>query len=72
MYGQLSYFVDPLLLVSDSIQDRIKEYNYCKQFNCPPYVSLDKTPPKILDDFLIIEQEYNQCMIKKQRENNNA
>ena len=72
MYGQLSYFVDTSLLVKDVMQDRIKEYSFCKQFNCPPFSSLDKTPPKIFDDFLIIEQEYNQCMIKKQKENNNA
>ena len=72
IYTQSFFFADHDLLLNEDCQNRIKEYNFCKQFNCPPYPSLKETPPNLVDDFLIIEQEYNQCMIKKQKEFKNA
>ena len=72
IYKQSLYFVDHALLLSEEMQDRIKEFQFCKQFNCPPYPSLKDTPPNIIDDFLIIEQEYNYCVTKQQREKSNA
>ena len=53
-------------LLDEDMQLTIKEYNYCKTFNTPPFVSLDKTPASIVDDFLKIEH------IMKQRSKNNG
>ena len=72
IYGQIGFFADCTHLISDIFQQRIKEYSFCKTFSCPPYPSLDKTPPNIVDDFLIIEEEYNQYILKKNMENQNA
>ena len=72
IYTQSFFFADHSLLLDEDCQDRITEYKFCKQFNCPPYPSLQETPPNIIDDFLIIEQEYNLCVAKKQREKSNA
>ena len=72
IYTQSFFFADHELLLDSSMQDRIKEYQFCKQFSCPPYPSLQETPPNIIDDFTIIEQEINHCMNKKQQEKSNA
>ena len=72
LYSQLFFFADPDLLVDSKMQNRIKEYNYCKTFNCSAYPSLYETPADIVDDFLVIEEEYNNCMKKQQEENKNA
>ena len=72
IYTQSFFFADLGLLLDEDCQNRIKEYNFCKQFSCPPYPSLQETPPIIVDDFLIIEQEFNYCMAKKQKEKSNA
>jgi len=72
IYTQSFFFVDHELLLDSNMQDRIKEYQFCKTFSCPPYPSLQETPPNIIDDFTIIEQEINHCMNKKQQEKVNA
>tara|TARA_Y100001973_G_C5184042_1_gene326707 strand:- start:1615 stop:2028 length:414 start_codon:yes stop_codon:yes gene_type:complete len=72
IYTQSFFFADHSQLVDTNIQNRIKEYQYCKQFNCPPYPSLYETPANIIDDFFIIEEEINQYTNKKQKEQNNA
>ncbi len=72
LYDSTLFFVDHGLLIQDDFQNRIKEFTFCKKFNCPPYPSLNDTPPNIIDDFLVIEQEYNHCIEKQQRENKNA
>ena len=66
IYKQSLYFVDHVLLLSEEMQDRIKEFQFCKQFNCPPYPSLNDTPPNIIDDFTIIEEELKCCIERKQ------
>ena len=72
IYTQSFFFADHSLLLNEDCQSRITEYNFCKQFSCPPYPSLNETPPNIIDDFLIIEQEFNYCVAKKQKEKSNA
>ncbi len=72
IYNQSFIFADHGLLLDDDCQSRITEYNFCKKFSCPPYPSLKETPPIIIDDFLIIEQEFDYCVAKKQREKSNA
>ena len=44
------------------MQDNIKDYKFCKLFNCPPFKSLDDTPDRIKDSFFIIDHEYNNCV----------
>ena len=72
IYTQSFFFADHGLLINEDCQSRITEYKFCKQFNCPPYPSLQETPPNIIDDFLIIEEEVNNFIAKKQREKSNA
>ena len=72
LYTQTFFFTDHALLLDNSIQNRIKEFTYCKQFSCPPYPSLQETPANIIEQFSVIEQEMNNCMAKKQREKSNA
>ena len=72
IYDQSFYFVDHGLLLNEDCQNRIIEYTFCKKFSCPPCPSLKETPPDIIDDFLIIDHEYNHCIAKQQKEQNNA
>jgi len=65
IWKQSFYFADHELLLDSAMQDRIKEYQFCKQFSCPPYPSLQETPPNIIDDFTIIEQEIKHCIERK-------
>ena len=68
LYSSCAFFADYLLLLDSKIQDRIKEYNYCKTFSCPPYPSMMETPANVIDDFMIIEQEVNLCIQNKKKE----
>ena len=72
LYSSCAFFVDYSLLLDAKMQDRIKEYNYCKAFSCSPYPSMMETPANMIDDFMIIEQEVNSCIKAKQKEANNA
>ena len=72
IYEQIFFFADHGLLIDNIYQDRIKEFIFCNKFSCPPYPSLKETPSNIVDEFLIIEQEYNCCIEKQQREKANA
>ena len=55
IYSEHFFFCNTSELLDKKIQQRIKEYNFCKAFNCPPFPSLDSTPAKVVDDFLEIE-----------------
>jgi hypothetical protein len=55
LYAEHFFFCNTSELIDSKIQQRIKEYNYCKSFNCPPYPSLNQTPAKVVDEFLEIE-----------------
>ena len=66
IYSEHLFFCNTSELLDEDMQLTIKEYNYCKTFNTPPFVSLDKTPASIVDDFLKIEH------IMKQRSKNNG
>ena len=72
VYIQSFYFADHALLADNNMQNRIKEFQFCKTFSCPPYPSLQETPANIIDDFFIIEEEYNHCVAKKQQEKKDA
>ncbi len=62
LYTQLPFFADFSWLVKKDIQKKIKDYKFCKLFNCPPFKSLEDTPEIIKDTFFIIDSEYNQCI----------
>ena len=72
IYSQSFHFVDHELLLDTHSQNRIKEYQFCKTFSCPPYPSLQETPANTIDDFFIIEEEFNHCIEKKQKDNKDA
>ena len=72
LYGSLDYFVDKSLLLNSNIQNRIKEFQFCKAFSCSPYPTLMETPSEIVDDFFIIEEELASCMKSQQEEKKDA
>tara|TARA_R100000700_G_C3171899_1_gene146427 strand:+ start:578 stop:868 length:291 start_codon:yes stop_codon:yes gene_type:complete len=57
LYTQHFFFCNTSDLLDQNIQKTIKEYTYCKAFNCPPYPSLVDTPANIVDDFMTIDKE---------------
>lgn len=66
LYEQSLMFVNMDKLVDEDCQLRIKEYQFCKDFNCPPYPSLDQTPADVVDEFMIIDREIKQFKTRKQ------
>ena len=65
IYVEHFYFANTFELIDKDIQQRIKEYNFCKSFSVPPYPSLNETPAKVVDDFL--EIEHIMLNIKKEK-----
>ena len=72
IYTQSFFFTDHEILLDSNMQNRIKEFRFCKTFSCPPHPSLQATPANIIDDFFIIEEEYNHCVAKQQQEKKDA
>ena len=66
IYTMHFFFCNTYELLNPKIQQRIKEYNYAKAFNCPPYPSIQETPAQVVDDFLQIEN----IMLNIKKENN--
>ena len=67
LYEQSLMFVNSDILIDDEHQIIIKEHQFCKEFNCPPYPSLVETPAKVIDDFMTIEQEINQYKTRNKK-----
>ena len=65
IYAEHFFFSNTYELINKDIQQRIKEYNFCKAFSVPPYPSLNDTPARVVDDFL--EIEYIMMNIKKEQ-----
>ena len=57
LYEQALFFVNIDKFLDQDCQLRIKEHKFCKEFNCPPYPSLNDTPANVVDEFLIIQEE---------------
>ena len=68
LYTQAAFFVDYEILLSIDAQKLIKDYLFCKTFNCPPNATLQETSSQIKDDFLIIDNEYNTVKNEKQKQ----
>ena len=64
LYEQTLMFADINKIIDEKCQIRIKEYQFCKEFNCPPYPSLSETPATIIDDFNVIQEEMIQFTSK--------
>jgi len=72
LYAMHFFFCNTFDLLDKDKQIVIKKYNYCKTFNCPPYPSLDETPAKTFEDFMIIEDEYNKNKNNLKKEQNGS
>ena len=70
IYLQGAFFYDLMLFLDQDCQDRIKEFTFCKTFNCPPIKSLQETPESVIDDFIKIESELKSIQEHKQRKAN--
>ena len=55
IYTEHFFFANTSELLDSKIQQRIKEYNFCKAFSVPPFPSLNDTPARVVDDFMEIE-----------------
>tara|TARA_R100000773_G_scaffold14845_1_gene13580 strand:+ start:16798 stop:17055 length:258 start_codon:yes stop_codon:yes gene_type:complete len=64
LYEQSTMFADMSKLIDPECQIRIREYQFCKEFNCPPYPSLQETPADIVDEFMVIHEEMLQYRLK--------
>jgi hypothetical protein len=64
LYEQSLFFVDMDKMIDGKMQSYIKQYRFCKNFNCPPYQSLQETPIKTIDYFMIIDEEIEQFKAK--------
>ena len=65
LYQESLFFVNDEKLIDKDCQIRIREHQFCSQFNCPPYPSLKETPASVVDDFMIIQQEIKQYSTKE-------
>ena len=65
LYEQALMFVNMDKLIDQDSQMRIREYQFCKDFNCPPYPSLKETPANVVDDFSVIQEEMIQYSTKE-------
>ena len=60
LYLEHFYYCNTSELLRSENQTILKKYSYCKSFSCPPFPSLQETPASIIDDFTLIEGEYNK------------
>ena len=67
LYTQVPFFADYFLLLCEESQKLIKDYLFCKTFNCPPYKSLEETSDELKNNFLIIDGEYNKVKSENQK-----
>ena len=64
LYAEHFFFCNTSNLVKEKYQKRIKEYTFCKAFSISPYKSIQDTPANIIDEFLLIDNEYNYLRMK--------
>ena len=62
LYTQALFFADINKFVTEKIQNRIKEYLFCKNFNTPMFPSMQETPAEIIDDF---KESFGKALEKK-------
>tara|TARA_R110000824_G_scaffold57588_8_gene156548 strand:+ start:253 stop:561 length:309 start_codon:yes stop_codon:yes gene_type:complete len=70
LYMEHFFFANTSELLDKKTQEDIKVYNYCKAFNCPPYPSIQETPAKELENFLLIDSEVNKYYKSKKEGSN--
>ena len=69
LYYEHFFFCNTSDVIDNNFQNTIKQYNFCKTFNCPPYQSIQDTPAQLFEDFMKIEQEVNMYKASKGKEN---
>lgn len=57
LWDYLPHCGNPIHYYDYKSQETIKKYNYCTELNIPPCKSLDETPYRLLEDFMIIKNE---------------
>ena len=57
LYNQMLYVINDIQVLDPKMQEIIKQYNFCKKFNIPPYPSLQETPITTIDNFNVIDSE---------------
>lgn len=67
LYLEHFFFCNTYELLNKDYQNTIKKYNFCKMFSALPYKSLEETPATVVDDFTMIETEYETFKIKEAR-----
>ena len=60
LYAEHFFFANTLDLVDSEIQDYIKQFNFIKNFNIPPYPSLKEIPADEFDIYNEISTEINR------------
>ena len=64
LYMEHFFFCNTSELLDKDCQQRIKEYSFCKSFNTSPFPSLQETPAKTVDEFMVIENEFKKMKAK--------
>tara|TARA_R100000808_G_C2008385_1_gene62085 strand:- start:75 stop:329 length:255 start_codon:yes stop_codon:yes gene_type:complete len=64
LYIEHFYFANTYELLEPEYQNIIKKYNYTKLSNTPPYPSLQQTPARLIDNFMIIDYEMKKIKLK--------
>ena len=64
LYTEHFFFCNTRDLLDQKCQQRIKEYSYWKTFSTPPFPSLQETPAKNIDEFMMIDRELNYLKAK--------
>jgi hypothetical protein len=62
LYMEHFFFANSSDLICRDSQVLIKEYQYCKDSNTPPYPSLQDTPADFIDKWNIILEELNHII----------
>ena len=68
IYRQTFFFVGLEKLICASYQNTIKAFQFCSKFSCSPFSSLQETPHKTVEQFLIIDQEISLYQKSLQKE----
>ena len=64
LYNQSLFIVNDVLLIDKKMQSTIRQYKFCKDFNCPPYPSYKDIPAELIEDLTIIDNEIKSFKTK--------
>ena len=64
LYNQSLFIVNDVLLIDKKMQSTIRQYKFCKDFNCPPYPSYKDITAELIEDLTIIDNEIKSFKTK--------